>query len=103
MRRDTVTVNAKSYVVLRYQAYNAGVWLFHCHIEWHVEMGLTATIIEVPEELRGLTIPPDHKAACEVQQIPTAGNAAGNTQNLTDLAGANTLPPNPNNGQEIPR
>jgi iron transport multicopper oxidase len=98
MRRDTVTVNAKSYVVLRYQAFNPGVWLFHCHIEWHVVMGLVATIIEIPEELRGLTIPPDQKAACEVQQIPTAGNAAGNTQNLTDLAGANTLPPNPDNG-----
>jgi iron transport multicopper oxidase len=98
MRRDVVAVNANSYVVLRFQAYNPGVWLFHCHIEWHVDMGLTATIIEAPEELRRLSIPSDHKAACDVQHIPTAGNAAGNTQNLTDMSGANTLPPNPNNG-----
>jgi iron transport multicopper oxidase len=98
MRRDVVSVNANSYVVLRYKATNPGVWLFHCHIEWHVEMGLTATIIEVPEEIRKFTIPDDHKAACDVQKIPTKGNAAGNSQNFLDLTGANTLPPNPNDG-----
>jgi iron transport multicopper oxidase len=98
MRRDVVAVNPNSYVVLRFQANNPGIWLFHCHIEWHVEMGLVATIIEAPEALLGLSIPPDHKAACDAQYIPTAGNAAGNTQNLTNMTGANTLPPNPNNG-----
>ena len=28
------------------------VWLFHCHIEWHVDSGLIATIIEAPLELQ---------------------------------------------------
>ncbi len=98
MRRDTISVNAKSYAVIRYQAENPGVWLFHCHIEWHVVMGLIATIIEIPDEIRGLPIPDDHKAACDVQQIPTAGNAAGNTVNLTDMTGANTVPPFPVRG-----
>jgi iron transport multicopper oxidase len=98
MRRDTITVNPNSYAVIRYQADNPGVWLFHCHIEWHVVMGLIATIIEIPEDLRGLPIPDDHKATCDVQQIPTAGNAAGNTVNLTDMTGANTVPPFPVRG-----
>ncbi|KAG7285084.1 hypothetical protein NEMBOFW57_009704 [Staphylotrichum longicolle] len=48
-----VAVMAHSYAVLRFKADNPGVWLFHCHIEWHVEMGLTATIIEAPDRLRG--------------------------------------------------
>jgi iron transport multicopper oxidase len=61
-------------------------------------MGLTATIIEAPEKLAGLTIPEDSQAACAAQNIPIAGNAAGNTQNLTDLAGAYTLAPYPDNG-----
>lgn len=98
MRRDTVAVNAGSYAVLRFRAQNPGVWLFHCHIEWHVIMGLTATIIEAPEELRGLPIPSDHKAVCDLQKIPTAGNAAGHTKNLTDMTGANTVPQFPDNG-----
>jgi iron transport multicopper oxidase len=61
-------------------------------------MGLTATIIEAPEALAGLTIPEDSQAACAAQNIPIAGNAAGNTKNLTDLTGANTVAPYPDNG-----
>ncbi len=95
MRRDTISVNANSYVVTRFQADNPGVWLFHCHIEWHVVMGLSATIIEAPEELRGLCVPQGHQTMCDLQNIPTSGNAAGNTRNLTDLTGANTTPPSP--------
>ncbi|KAH8799438.1 Cupredoxin, partial [Xylogone sp. PMI_703] len=98
MRRDVLTVNANSYGVIRFRADNPGVWLFHCHMEWHVIMGLVATIIEAPDELSGLSIPQDSLAACAIQHIPTAGNAAGNTANLTDLTGANTTPLYPNNG-----
>lgn len=98
MRRDTVTVNAQSYAVLRFKADNPGIQLFHCHIEWHVIMGLTATIIESAKDLVGLQIPADHKAVCALQGIPTVGNAAGNSKNFTDLTGANTSPPNPDTG-----
>jgi len=92
-RRDTVTVNGGSYAVLRFKADNPGVWLFHCHIEWHVEMGLTATIIEGPSKLKGFSIPDDFTNACKVQNIPYQGNAAGNTQNYTDTTGFITVPP----------
>jgi iron transport multicopper oxidase len=61
-------------------------------------MGLVATIVEIPEELRTLSIPADHQAVCDAQKIPTKGNAAGNSNDFTDLTGANTLPLNPNNG-----
>jgi len=101
-KRDTLAVNANSYGVVRFQAENPGVWLFHCHIEWHVIMGLSATIIEAPQELAGLPIPADALAACSAQGIPTAGNAAGNTQNLTDLTGANNVPENPDTGALYP-
>jgi iron transport multicopper oxidase len=99
MRRDTVVVNGNSYVVLRFQATNPGVWLFHCHIEWHVELGLTATIIEAPNVLQStLFIPQQHLDACTAGGYPTQGNAAGNTANFTDLTGANTAMPNPDYG-----
>ncbi|CZT03169.1 related to Conidial Pigment Biosynthesis protein brown1 [Rhynchosporium graminicola] len=102
-KRDTYAVQANSYAVIRFQADNPGVWLFHCHIEWHVIMGLTATIIEAPELLRDLSLPPDHKANCDAQGVPTKGNAAGNTRNFTDMAGAYTLPEFPDKGAAYPK
>jgi iron transport multicopper oxidase len=95
MRRDTFMVRPNSNIVLRFKADNPGVWLFHCHIEWHIDSGLVATMIEAPLDLQAskLTIPPDHLAACAAQSSPTAGNAAGNTVNLFDLSGENLPPP----------
>ena len=76
---------------------DARIYLFHCHIEWHVEAGLTATFIEAPEMLQQtITIPSDHLNVCQRDGVPTKGNAAGNTHNHLDLSGANTaIPPNP--------
>ena len=47
MRRDTWVVRPNGHIVMRFRADNPGVWLYHCHIEWHVDSGLTATFIEV--------------------------------------------------------
>ncbi|KAL2159126.1 hypothetical protein VTH06DRAFT_2885 [Thermothelomyces fergusii] len=96
--RDTITVLPNSYAVVRFRANNPGVWLFHCHIEWHVEMGLTATIIEAPDRLRNMTFPDDHIDACKKTGTPYEGNAAGNTQNVTDTTGFITVPPTTYNG-----
>lgn len=97
MKRDTVGVRPGGYVVFRYKVDNPGVWLLHCHIEWHVASGLTATIIEAADQI-GFGIPADHKAVCDAQGIPTAGNAAGNTRNPLDLTGANTVVPQEETG-----
>ncbi|KAI8953476.1 Cupredoxin [Xylaria longipes] len=78
IRRDTVAVFAKSYAVLRIRATNPGVFLLHCHIEWHVEMGLSATLIEAPERLVNYTIPQDFIDVCEAQNMGISGNAGGN-------------------------
>ncbi|KIH87025.1 iron transport multicopper oxidase fet3 precursor [Sporothrix brasiliensis 5110] len=92
-RRDTIAVNANSYAVLRIQVAHPGVFLFHCHIEWHVEMGLTATFIQAPELLRNITFPADHIDNCIKQNIPYQGNAAGNTADVLDTSDFNTVPP----------
>lgn len=36
MRRDVVLAPPNGNVVLRFRADNAGIWLFHCHLEWHL-------------------------------------------------------------------
>ncbi|KAH8646886.1 putative multicopperoxidase [Xylariales sp. PMI_506] len=95
MRRDTIVLWPEGNVVLRFKADNPGVWLFHCHIEWHVESGLIATLIEAPLELqRTQAIPQAHLDTCNSENIPTTGNAAGNDEDLLDLTGENS-PPGP--------
>ncbi|CAL4125286.1 unnamed protein product, partial [Meganyctiphanes norvegica] len=39
-RKDTVTVPDGGYTVIRFIADNPGYWLFHCHISFHVEVGM---------------------------------------------------------------
>ena len=94
MKRDTFMAPPNGNIVLRFRANNPGVWLFHCHIEWHVASGLVATMIEAPLDLQStITLPSDHLQACKSQNVPIAGNAAGNSKNLLDLTGEDVPPP----------
>jgi len=69
------------------------------HIEFHVEAGLTATLLEAPDHLQGqLTIPPDHLRVCQLDNIATVGNAAGNSVNWLNLTGQPTVAPEYNDG-----
>ncbi|KAF2993684.1 hypothetical protein E8E13_001519 [Curvularia kusanoi] len=88
MRRDTVLVQPNGHAVLRFRSDNPGVWLFHCHIEWHVASGLIATFIEAPLELQQtLKVPAAHHDLCARNHPPIAvvGNAAGNAIDYLDL------------------
>jgi FtsP/CotA-like multicopper oxidase with cupredoxin domain len=64
--RDIVSVPAQGWAIIRFDANNPGVWLLHCHIDWHFKAGFSSTIIEAPELLKDTIhlIPDDHKAAC---------------------------------------
>ncbi len=92
VRRDTIMANIHAHVVIRFKADNPGVWAFHCHVEWHVEAGLTVTLIEAPDELQGRKIPLDHLEVCRQEGISTEGNAAGNIKNPLSLNGSITVP-----------
>ena len=93
MRRDTVLVRGNGNIVIRFRSDNPGVWLFHCHIEWHMDQGLIATIVEAPAQLQGMQVPADHVAACDAAGVPARGNAAGNVKDALDLRGENAPPP----------
>ena len=93
-RRDTVMVQVGGYVVIRFQASNPGVWFFHCHIDWHLEAGLAATMIEAPYQLQQTeSVAPGQYQVCKSQGLPYQGNAAANTQDYYNLTGAITTPP----------
>lgn len=38
--KDTVYVPSMGFAVLRFQADNPGLWLFHCHVLWHEAVGM---------------------------------------------------------------
>ncbi|XBW34830.1 hypothetical protein QEN19_000397 [Hanseniaspora menglaensis] len=92
MIRDTVFVEANSYLVLRFRADNPGVWLFHCHIDFHLEQGLAAVFIEAPDEIKKIEhkgISKSMKHIAEKYRLPYAGNAAANTKDWLDLTKSN--------------
>ncbi|KAI0305242.1 Fet3 protein [Multifurca ochricompacta] len=102
MRRDTVQVPAGTSVTLRVVADNPGAWLFHCHIEWHLEAGLAVTFVEAPlqiqERAQSVQAPPAVLAQqCRMLNLPTSGNAAGHAS-ATDLSGLPTGPFQQKNG-----
>ncbi|KAG3072970.1 hypothetical protein PI124_g20912 [Phytophthora idaei] len=40
------------YVVLRFKADNPGVWMVHCHVDWHMAIGMGVIFVEGEAELR---------------------------------------------------
>lgn len=90
MRRDTVEVHGGGSAVIRFKADNPGVWLFHCHVEWHLPLGMVATFVEDPLGLQEAVpeVPEAHVEICKAQGMGTGGNAAGNKQDHFDFTGA---------------
>ncbi|KAI0347221.1 Fet3 protein [Trametopsis cervina] len=89
MRRDTVQVPSGQGVTLRFIADNPGAWLFHCHIEWHLQAGLAVTFIEAPLQAQERnSIPQAGFDQCAALGLPFSGNAVGNSgSKVLDLTG----------------
>ncbi|KAG5922719.1 hypothetical protein E4U53_003672 [Claviceps sorghi] len=46
LRKDTVYIKPRGYVILRFQVNNPGLWLLHCHVLWHQAVGM-GTVLQV--------------------------------------------------------
>jgi iron transport multicopper oxidase len=80
----------QGYFVVRFVADTPGVWLFHCHIDWHMSQGLALTLIEAPEQIQErISVPENHYDTCKAADKQYEGNAAGNTEDFLDLTGQN--------------
>jgi FtsP/CotA-like multicopper oxidase with cupredoxin domain len=66
VRRDTLTLPAYGWALIRFEADHAGLWAFHCHIVWHMEAGLLMQFMTRVDLLEGTTVPEDVKALCDV-------------------------------------
>ncbi|KAI7866443.1 multicopper oxidase-domain-containing protein [Spinellus fusiger] len=83
--RDTVIVPAGGYTILRFRADNPGVWLFHCHIEWHMESGLAATFIEAPTVARQrMVLPTNMGDLCMEGGHRASGDSNGKRNSYLD-------------------
>lgn len=89
MRRDTSFVRANGNSVFRFVADNPGVWIFHCHIEWHLEQGLALILVEAPDKLKEQSIPDNHYDVCKISGSAYVGNAAANSTDFMNLNGQN--------------
>ncbi|KAF2223702.1 putative multicopper oxidase, type 1 [Elsinoe ampelina] len=64
LRRDTASVEAYGWILLRFVADNPGLWSFHCHINWHAEAGLLMQFATRTDVMLGKDIPQSHKDLC---------------------------------------
>jgi len=39
-RRDTQLVRPNGYLVVQFDLDNPGMWMFHCHVVWHISEGM---------------------------------------------------------------
>ncbi|KAK0717263.1 multicopper like protein [Lasiosphaeria miniovina] len=64
LRRDTLTINAFGWSVIRFVAENPGLWAFHCHIAWHMEAGLLMQFMSRADMLKTMDVPAHVIALC---------------------------------------
>ncbi|OJA20441.1 hypothetical protein AZE42_05733, partial [Rhizopogon vesiculosus] len=51
VRRDVVSAGDNgSQIVIRWVTDNSGPWFLHCHIDWHLDMGLAVVMAESPSD-----------------------------------------------------
>lgn len=60
--KDTIAVPSGGFAIIRFVASNPGYWFFHCHFEWHMDVGMRA-IIRIGEK-SDMKTPPEDFPTC---------------------------------------
>ncbi|KAG5649822.1 Acyl-coenzyme A oxidase 2 [Sphagnurus paluster] len=59
VRRDVVSIGlAGDNVTIRFKTDNAGPWILHCHIDWHLEIGLAVVFAEDAADIAAKQVNP---------------------------------------------
>ena len=69
LRRDTASVEAFGWILLRIVADNPGVWAFHCHLSWHSEAGLLMQFLTRSDELAAMKLPKASLELCTAEGV----------------------------------
>lgn len=64
-RRDVQIVQANGYLVVQWNQDNPGAWPFHCHIAWHLSLGMAIEVLESPDLIKSqVNIPSTVSQTC---------------------------------------
>ncbi|KAG6916139.1 laccase, multicopper oxidase, benzenediol:oxygen oxidorectuctase [Tephrocybe rancida] len=67
VKRDTVNTGfADGNATIRFVTDNAGPWFLHCHIDWHLELGLAVVFAEDIPSINKDNIPPAWNDLCPI-------------------------------------
>ncbi|KAG6032973.1 hypothetical protein E4U40_005738 [Claviceps sp. LM458 group G5] len=69
LRRDTVTVEGYSWVVIRVVLDNPGLWSLHCHNMWHAMAGMAMQVLVRAEEVHTWTVEPWQRDMCRLDGV----------------------------------
>ncbi|RPA99061.1 laccase 2 [Choiromyces venosus 120613-1] len=75
VRRDVALLPALGYLVIAFKNDNPGAWLMHCHIAWHLHMGLAIQVIERKGEVK-VNRPEEIQAVCNAWKAYDKSNGA---------------------------
>lgn len=64
LKRDTATIPIHGYTIISFDASNPGIWLLHCHIEFHYGSGFAVQFAELPSQMASITVPSDMQSMC---------------------------------------
>jgi iron transport multicopper oxidase len=60
MYRDVAVVPGSkdgAHLIVRFKADNPGVWPYHCHMQWHMMLGLLMSLTSLPDQIQHMDIP----------------------------------------------
>lgn len=69
LRRDSASVEAFGWILIRLVTDNPGIWAFHCHISWHMEAGLLMQFLTRPNVVGSWQLPEANKALCRADGL----------------------------------
>ncbi|KAF2154467.1 multicopper oxidase [Myriangium duriaei CBS 260.36] len=63
-RRDTQIMRPNGFLVVQWNTTNPGMWMFHCHIAWHISEGNGINFLEQTPTLQGMQFPGSIAQTC---------------------------------------
>ncbi|KAG5643756.1 hypothetical protein DXG03_009691 [Asterophora parasitica] len=78
VQRDVVSTGFGSdNVTIRFKTDNAGPWILHCHIDWHLEIGLAVVFAEDTATIKNMSPPPAWNQLCPLYDALTPEELGG--------------------------
>ncbi|KAL9713355.1 ferroxidase, multicopper oxidase [Leucoagaricus gongylophorus] len=74
VRRDVVSTGTTGdNVTIRFSTYNPGPWILHCHIDWHLDVGLAVVMAEAPAAIEELSVTDAWSDLCSIYEDQDSG------------------------------